>query len=229
MRKLLLIHVAALALAGCAKDEIPDPYEFLPAWGPFAEKNTSGIKTPSERMDELRAMTAQGKSKTADERVRVATELSQELQTEQDPLVRCEVVRALGAHACPTSAECLRQAMQDPDPEVRVACCQAWGSVGGGEAVSVLGSVLNSDENPDVRLAAAKALGSTGDSGAITALQPALEDDDPAMQVVAVRSLQSVSGRNFGNDVNAWREYAAGREPQVESPPLTARLWGWWK
>lgn len=229
MRMCLWMTVLAAAALGCAKDEIPDPYEYLPAWGPFAEKNTSGIQTPGERMLELREMAASGKSRTADERMRIAGELAQSLAKEEDPLVRCELVRAIGAHACPTAAECLRQTMQDPDPDVRIASCEAWGSVGGPEAVASLSGLVNGDENFDVRMAAVKALGITGESAAVPALAPALEDNDPAMQVVAVRSLKSVSGRDFGNDVNAWREYAAGREPQLEEQSLTAQLWGWWK
>lgn len=229
MRKCLLFHILSLALVGCAKDDIPDPYEFLPAWGPFAEKNTSGIKTPAERMEELREQANQGKNRPADERAQIATQLAQTLPTETDPLVRCEVVRALGAHACPTAAQALRQAMQDPNPDVRIACCEAWGVHGGVEAVSVLTGMVSGDENLDVRMAAVKALGATGESSAVQALQPALENDDPAMQITAVESMRKVTGRNFGNDVNAWREYAAGREPAVEEPSLTAQLWGWWK
>jgi hypothetical protein len=228
MRKSLWLIVLSLA-TGCAKDEMFDPYEMLPAWGPFAEKNTSGIQTPGERMTQLREMAATGKDRTADERARIAGELSQALANENDPLVRCETVRALGAHACPTAADCLRNIMQDPDPEVRAACCQAWGNVGGPEAVAMLSGVVSGDESFEVRMAAVKALGASGESGAVAALAPALEEDDPAMQVVAVKSLKSVSGRNFGNDVNAWREFAAGREPKVEEPTMTAQLWGWWK
>jgi len=36
-----------------------------------------------------------------------------------------------------------------------------------------------------------------------------LEDGDPAVQYRAVASLKQVSGRDLGNDVNDWREWAA--------------------
>jgi hypothetical protein len=39
-------------------------------------------------------------------------------------------------------------------------------------------------------------------------LARALEDADPAVQYRAVASLKKVSGRDLGNDVNAWREWA---------------------
>lgn len=229
MRKCLLPACLALLFLGCAKDDIPDPFEFLPAWGPFAEKNTSGIKTPAERMEELREQAELGSSRTADQRAQFAAQCAQALAQENDPLVRSEMVRAIGTHGCPAAAQALRQAMLDPDPDVRAACCQAWGNHGGVEAVQMLSSMVTGDENLDVRMAAVKALGATGESSAIQALRPALESDDPAMQVTAVASMKEVSGRDFGNDVNAWREYAAGREPQVESPSFMAQVWGWWK
>lgn len=229
MRKCLQLQILALALAGCAKDDIPDPFEILPAWGPFAEKNTSGIKTPAERMEELREQAKQGKNRPANEREQLAAQLGQALPNETDPLVRSEMVRTLGAHACPMAAQALRQATQDTSTDVRIACCEAWGTYGGVEAVSVLSGVVSGDEDPDVRLAAVRALGETGESGAVQALQPALEDDDPAMQLMAANSMRAVSGRNFGNDINAWREYAAGREPAIEERSFTAQLWGWWK
>jgi hypothetical protein len=54
--------------------------------------------------------------------------------------VRSEMVRAIGTHGCPAAAQALRQAMLDPDPDVRAAarpgettagskrcrCCRRW-------------------------------------------------------------------------------------------------------
>ena len=50
------------------------------------------------------------------------------------------------------------------------------------------------------------------DKQAIPVLARALEDGDPAVQYRAVASLKQVSGRDLGNDVNAWREWAADPE-----------------
>jgi hypothetical protein len=40
-------------------------------------------------------------------------------------------------------------------------------------------------------------------------LAKALEDPDPAVQYRAVGALKKVSGRDLGDDVNKWREWAA--------------------
>jgi HEAT repeat protein len=52
-------------------------------------------------------------------------------------------------------------------------------------------------------------LGELKDKDAIPVLGKALEDPDPAVQYRAVASLKKVSGRDLGNDVNVWREWAA--------------------
>jgi HEAT repeat protein len=63
-----------------------------------------------------------------------------------------------------------------------------------------------------VRLRALKMLGELKDKQAIPVLARALEDADPAVQYRAVASLKQVSGRDLGNDVNAWREWAVDPE-----------------
>jgi HEAT repeat protein len=60
-----------------------------------------------------------------------------------------------------------------------------------------------------VRLKALRELGALGSDAAVPALARALEDPDPAIQYRAVGSLKQVSGRDLGDDVNAWRAWAA--------------------
>jgi HEAT repeat protein len=61
----------------------------------------------------------------------------------------------------------------------------------------------------DVRLRAIRSLGKLKQKSAIPVLAQSLEDPDPAIQYRAVAALKEVSGRDLGNDVNAWREWAA--------------------
>lgn len=73
----------------------------------------------------------------------------------------------------------------------------------------LLGERFLKDAELDVRLSAIRTLGSLRDKAAIPTLAKALEDPDPAVQYRAVASLKQVSGRDLGDDVNAWREWAA--------------------
>jgi len=76
----------------------------------------------------------------------------------------------------------------------------------------MLAARYQTDTELDVRLRALRCLGEIGDSKAVPVLAKALEDSDPAVQYRAVAALKKVSGRDLGDDVNKWREWAADPE-----------------
>jgi HEAT repeat protein len=78
--------------------------------------------------------------------------------------------------------------------------------------VQLLATRYQTDAELDVRLRALRELGQLKDKAAIPVLARALEDSDPAVQYRAVAALKQVSGRDLGDDVNKWREWAADPE-----------------
>ncbi|MBI2481698.1 MAG: HEAT repeat domain-containing protein, partial [Planctomycetia bacterium] len=108
------------------------------------------------------------------------------------------------------------------DAGVRIAACRAWGRRGGPEALDVLARTVSNDSDLDVRLAATTQLAKFQDRQSLEALAVALNDKDPALQHRAVQSLKSVSGRDYGDSVPAWRDYVEGRSPVLPEPPSIA-------
>ncbi len=215
----LFCSVLVLGTAGCAE------LGGVPSWMPFQEEQSAelpGITSPVERIEELQELAERGPSSKPDEKQQVAAKLAQGIRTEADPLIRAEIVRTLGAYPSAAADAVLHAALGDPDVDVRMAAVEAWGSRGDAAAVAVLGGVLGGDVDIDVRLAAALALGNSKDPAAVAALAPALEDKDPAMQYRAVLSLRKITGENFGNDVNRWRQYVAGNPPPPRRPVSVA-------
>lgn len=194
--------IAMLALAGCAptngRSAMRFPWQKPPA-------TIAGVKTPQQRIEELKAWEGGSSAPPG-----LAAQLVKEIQTEQDPQVRLHIVRVLAVLPDPSASAVLHAGLEDPDNSVRIACCEAWGKRGGAEAVTELTTVLRAESNIDVRIAAAKALGSTGQVSAVQPLADVLADNDPAIQRRAIESLKSVSGKDYGYDVPAWRQYAAG-------------------
>jgi HEAT repeat protein len=142
-------------------------------------------------------------------------------------LFRAAIVESLGALAARSGVEGLNLALQDDDPDVRVAACEAWGRHGGPEALHALASTLNGDTDLDVRQAATRGLGELGDPAGIQTLGVALEDPDPALQWRAVQSLEAITGRDFGDSVPACREFVQNPPPgsvQPQHPSLVKRL-----
>jgi len=211
-----ILSLAVSLLAGCAEADR------LSVW-PLGGKTTDvvpGLPSPAERIATLRKIGRKATWAEPAEQERLSGELAAAFAEEADPLIRGEIVRALGEYPTAAAAGALRTALKDSDADVRIAACEAWGRRAGAEATTLLGEVLSSDVDIDVRLAAARALGRTGDAAAVAALGEALEDHDPAMQYRAVASLRQITGEDLGNDVNRWRLYVKGETP-TPSPPVS--------
>jgi HEAT repeat protein len=153
--------------------------------------------------------------------------LAEQLADEQDAIIRIEILRTLGRFHTPTADAMLRAGLEDKDIDVKTSVCELLGERGDSNSVQILADTLAQDENLDVRLAAARALGKIKNQAAVQPLGLALDDPDPALQRRAVESLKQVTGRDFGNDVVAWRTFVQGGEP-AKRPFSLADIWRRW-
>jgi hypothetical protein len=221
----LVVLILCLTALGCSRASTP-------SWSPFAPPvviHVPGVVSPSERIESLKAL-AENAPNTPDpaQRESICQGLAVEIGKEEDPVLRGEIVRTLGVYGGPTAETVLHRAVNDPDVDVRIIACAAWGKHGGPEGAKVLSGVLTSDIDKDVRMAAARGLGPCHDPSAVPALSTALEDPDPAMQHRAVVALCDITGKDFGNDVNRWREYVkTGTAKPADAPSLADRFHRW--
>ena len=198
--------VLLAAFSGCA------------GWSPFVNKEKAARDrerygpTADQRMKKLGEDVATAKAGTAEQQAEFTRQLAATMLAEHDPRVRSRILEAAAEFDTPAAAAICRGALQDPDERVRMEACAAWGKRGGPEAVELLAARYRSDAELDVRLRAIRSLGESGDPTAIAVLARALEDSDPAVQYRAVAALKRVSGRDLGDDVNKWREWAADPE-----------------
>ncbi len=217
---LALLLVFSLAV-GCAQTRAPK----WPTWlgGKKEEEHGPKVVTPRDKMEQLRELSAKSKKMTPELQVQVAGELAQGIAHEKDAVVRAQILRTLGHFPTEKSQSMLTAGLHDPERDVRIAACEGLGNQGGDIATQALAQTLKDDADIDVRLAAARAMGQTASAGAVPALGDALEDPDVALQHRAMASMKKVSGKDFGNDVGAWRVYAkTGHEP--EQPSLVTRF-----
>jgi HEAT repeat protein len=197
-------------VAGCA------------GWAPWKNNEKSA------RNAELYGPTANQRIKTLEDEAKIAKAASQERQIEftqdlsrkvleeHDARVRAEIVAVAAGFDTASAIAVCKGALQDPDERVRTKACEVWKQRGGEEAVQLLANCYRTDRELDVRLRALRMLGELEDKTAIPVLAQALEDPDPAVQYRAVASLKQVSGRDLGDDVNKWREWAA--DPEAKQP-----------
>ena len=175
--------------------------------------------TADHRIEDFQAKAAVAKQEGGAKEIEFARGLTAALLAEHDPRVRVAIVEAAAGFDAPTAVAICKGALDDPAVRVRMAASEAWRKRGGPEAVALLAARYEADTEIDVRLKALRELGYLGDPQAIPALARALEDPDPAVQYRAVGALRQVSGRDLGDDVNAWRTWTA--DPNAEGTEWT--------
>ena len=203
------------AAAGCQSMSWPN-------FWPFPERELTTYHTPSMRVEALEEFALRSTGVDSPEQRQITDQLARQIQVEPDPLVRQAVVHAIAEFRTPMVQQVLEAGLADGDKGVRVACCNELGRLAEPASVASLANSLGNDEHIDVRLAAAEALGKIKSPDAVRALSVALDDRDPALQYVGVQSMKSITGEDYGPDVEAWRQVAAGETPPPAKRPTVA-------
>jgi len=133
-------------------------------------------------------------------------------------------VSSIAEFQTPIAQQVLEAGLSDENAAVRQTCCRALGRRAAPTSVTVLANALNTDKDIDVRMAAADALGKIKTPEAMKALAVALDDRDPALQYAGVQSLKAITGKDYGPNVQAWRQVAAGQAPPAHTPSVAERL-----
>lgn len=207
---LLLCAALAASAAGCSM------------W-PFRDNERVSIITPGMRAASIREMGSRADDATEAEQLAMCEELAQQIRTEPDPIVRRAIQETVAEFDVPLASAMLIAGLNDDDRDVRMTCCRLLGARQDPAAIGPLGRIVGADPNAEVRMAAVNALGQFKDPAAVQALAAAIKDRDPALQFAGVRAMKRSSGENLGNDVEAWRQYAASL-PGAAAPGAGAEV-----
>ena len=224
--RLGLWGLAALLIAGCSAD---NPFSHLSLINPatrkqWAEDESHGT-TFYARMSTLNELEGEVSRYSDAEKQKTAQQLNSLVREEGNPLLRAQAVRVLGRLNHPTAEMGLNMAEADADPTVRQAVCEIRGDQRNRAGLQALARILHNDSDVDVRMSAARQLRNYRDTESYRALGAALDDTDPAMQRLAVESLRVASGRDLGNDLTAWRQFAqTGETVKSESASWASLL-----
>lgn len=211
--RLFLAAVTGVATIGCASMNLP-----------WKDRERTSIITPKMRISAIQEIGARAADADAEEQQSLTEQLATQIQTEPDPVVRRAIQESISQLPTELAQNVLIAGLQDDDLDVRLTCCQALGQKSDPSVISALRVALETDSELDVQLAAIDALGRIKSPQSVAALANAVNDRDPALQYAGVQALKSVSGKDLGNDVTAWREYAASEQPEIS---LAERPTGW--
>ncbi|HTU24432.1 MAG TPA: HEAT repeat domain-containing protein [Pirellulales bacterium] len=216
----LIAPLVLLSALGCSQRTRKG---FSWPWTPEVD-DAVGITTPAQRLAAMQKQAENASKQTPEEQERITNDLAKQIQDEQDPMLRRNIVRTLGYYKTASATAVLQAAIADSDSTVRIAAAEAWGRRGDPESAERLASLLASDTNLDVRLAAVRAMGQARQIGSIQSLGEALSDADPAVQFCVISSLKQISGKDYGNDISLWRAYAKGENPAEPSVSIAERF-----
>jgi HEAT repeat protein len=211
------------AASGCADTAVATRDFFVKPFRKTPEQ-VYGIKTPKDRVKEFRKLALQAKRMPADQQEPTVAKLTREFDSENDQWVRREILRTIAAFPQPAAGDVVVRALADDEIETRRVACDCLGERKDEVAVRELTRVLGSETNEDVRMSAVAALGKAGDSKALAPLAEALADGDPAMQAEAHNALTAVSGRDYGTNVQAWRELATNGKTDAAEISFAEKL-----
>jgi len=163
------------------------------------------------------------------------------LVDDPDPTVRAACLRALGKHGEPSDVAAILPYLSDDTDFVRWEAAKALQRLHSPEAVEPLLESLRNDEASDVRAAAASALAQYPQPRVFQALIGALNDDNYIVVVESQKAMQTLTGKQFGEDGAEWLAWAehhennlfAGQEsyyyPQFVAPPTFLDRMQFWK
>jgi HEAT repeat protein len=205
-----------LLVMGCAQMRLPSmPWQAGPREAP-------GINTLAGQVAEVKLLASRADSMEPDEVQRVMARFAASFgqDAKSSVPVKMAILTALPEFPASQSVPVVALAIKDADASVRTEACNAAAKIGTGDAMKLLVATLGDEQSNDVRLAAARGLGGFRDPAVVGALGGLLDDRDPAVQYVAMQSLERVTGEDGGQDVRQWKK-------MLESPEvLTARMAG---
>ena len=215
-----LVLLFVVAFAGCSATR------WNGLTNPFGDDSPIEIGDPlfanskPGKVREIQRIAAEAKAQSPAEQTQAAKSLVSRIHSEDDRVLRLELIRALGSLRTPIATEGLRTAIGDPRDEIRVAACEALRKLRSAEALVLLREVLATDPNLDVRVAATRAIADFEGREAIAALLPAINDPDPALQYTAVQSMKRLHSEDLGNSVAAWQQLARGINSATDDTQL---------
>jgi hypothetical protein len=146
------------------------------------------------------------------------------MEHDESPEMRRLAVVAAGKCAGQDAFGLVSQGLKDDSLKVRLAACEMLGNRNDEATTRLLAEVAGSTSDLDVRNAAYAALGKHRSKVAVDALKVALTSRDPATRSLAVESLRGSTGRNYGDDPQAWIAALDGQDVPEQSVQIADRV-----
>ena len=200
-----LICIALLGCTGCQDGPLyalkrVNPYFTMKEW---REDEKLGV-TDHERRKQLASLAAQIGEMPKNRQEFWATHLEKMIDNDASPEMRRLSINAAGKLQTPGAMDLIEKGLDDDSIKVRMEACRALGTRPEESAARLLASTAGTETDEDVRQAALDAIGNHRGKIALDALRIALNDRNPATRDLAIQSLRKTTGKNYGDQPEAW-------------------------
>ncbi|NND99738.1 MAG: HEAT repeat domain-containing protein [Pirellulaceae bacterium] len=217
----LFAAIGSFAISGCHDGPLyalkhVNPYFTMKEW---REDRAFGV-TDHQRRNELLTLCEQIGDMPMERQTFWSGHLNKMIDNDPSPEMRRLAINAAGKLKTNTAVGLIEKGLKDDSIKVRMEACRALGRRSEPYAAQLLASTAGSETEQDVQHAAIAAMGSHKNQIATNSLRMALSDRNPATQSIAMQSLRSVTGKNYGNKPDAWLA-ALDKTPVPTAPALT--------
>ena len=148
------------------------------------------------------------------------------VRTEQDPIVLAVAIKALARHGSSEDALLIAPYLKSDQLHVRWEAAKGLQRLHNESVVGPLLVTLNNEEESqsDVRTEAALALGQYPQTRVFHGLVRALDAPELAVNLAALKSLESITGQDFGMDSSAWLSWYEAADGQAGEDPFENRV-----
>lgn len=183
--------------------------------------------TYDDRIAELKLLRSQIASMDVTEQQKWAKQLEVIIATDPSAEMRTHAILAISHVQSPETERTLNTASADDSEKVRMAVCKGWKNYGGAAARDMLLSLAQKEgETTSVKQAAIESLAAFNEPEVRQSLGRLLDNSSPAVQFQAVQSLAVLTERDYGGDVESWKQFLAGKEvPEPEPVSTATQIW----
>jgi HEAT repeat protein len=145
------------------------------------------------------------------------------LEEGREPVaIRAVIIRTLGELGDRRARNAIAKVANNPnaEPVVKVEAYRALGKVGTAEDATMLARVMNTNPLEDCRIAAIEGIGAlkAQDPRIYHVLIEGMEHEDPAIRLQSYRALKQITGKDLGNQPEAWRRELEPQLARSEKP-----------
>jgi hypothetical protein len=220
-----MLAFACFGLSGCVDGPLfglkrMNPY-FQSQWKEDRERGVV-YRQRQQEMDEVRK---QLPNMEREEQARWSSVVSKVYDEDTSPEMRRSAVLTLQKSPHPDAEAALIRACSDKNDKVRQTACKALAGRNSPAASQKLAAIAQTDKNMSVRYAALQSLGTFDSQEARMVLRNSLDEKTPGLQYHATLALKTMTGQDYGGDVESWKKFMDG-QPTEESTASLAELQG---